>query len=154
MSVGEVTVSYMLRHSGTVLEQIEHRDVVLSRRDGEDVVMVARGREEAVRDGFGAVARVLDRVLRDDRLRDPVIGHVSDALPWTSWLPPDERAMFITEFVRTAVASQETGLFGPLTNLIASWKATAEIHQNPALTELLAADRGPDELVALTRPTL
>src|SRR5450432_1454953 len=131
MSVGRVTVSHMLRHSGRVLEQIEHRDVVLSRRDGEDVVMVARGREEAVRDGFGAIARVLDRVLRDSRLHDQVVAHVSDALPWTSWLSPNERAMFMAEFVRTAVASQETGLFGPMENLMSSWKATAEIHQDP-----------------------
>ena len=37
MAIGERTLSYMLRNSGAVLDEVEQRDIVLQRRDGEDL---------------------------------------------------------------------------------------------------------------------
>jgi hypothetical protein len=144
--------SGMLRNSGDVLHELEHADVLLHRRDGEDVMMVARHRESAVRDSLSMAVRGLGAVLADADLAGRVLDALADAMPWTAWLEPQDRASFARAFVSTAQACYETDYFEPLSRLLNRWKSSAEIAHDPELSALLAADRGDDELVALDRP--
>jgi hypothetical protein len=146
--------SQMLKHSGDVLSELEHADVLLHRRDGEDVMMVAHHRESAVRDSLSMAVRSLAAVLADDALAERAMAALSDVMPWTAWLSESDRADFAAAFVSTAMACHETDDYEPLARLLVRWKSSAEIAHDPHLAALLVADRGPDELIELVRPTV
>jgi hypothetical protein len=151
MSLAEHTFSHMLRNSGEVLAEVEHRDVVLRRRDGEDLFLGLRSREESVRDALGVLARLLLAASVDPDTRARVATALSASLPWTIFLPEDERAEFFEALTATAAACVEVDTFEPLVHLIEGWRATAEIHANPELAEVLSVPRsGP--AVKVKRP--
>ncbi len=152
MSVGRHSVSYMIKNSGQVLDEAALRDVVLEARDRPDLFLARLDREQAVRESLGAAGRILAEALQDNRLRERMAEVVPDALPWTLWLLPGERAQFLDEFSKSIVAGQETGYFEPLVRLLRSWSATAEINHDPDMAALFAAEeQGP--AVVLVRPT-
>ncbi len=151
MSLAEHTFTHMLRNSGDVLAEVEHRDVVLRRRDGEDLFLGLRAREESVRDALGVLARLLLAASIDPETRSRVVGALSASLPWARFLPDDERDEFFDALASTAAACVDLDTFDPLAHLIEGWRATAEIHANPELAELLRAPRsGPP--VKIKRP--
>ena len=151
MSLVEHTFTHMLRNSGDVLAEVEHRDIVLRRRDGEDLFLGLRSREASVRDALGMLARLLLAASVDSKTRESVAGALSASLPWTTFLPADERAEFFDALASTAAACVEVDTFEPLAHLLEGWRATAEIHANPELAKLLRVERaGPP--VKLKRP--
>ncbi len=151
MSLTEHTFTHMLRNSGEVLAEIEHRDVVLRRRDGADLFLGLRAREESVRDALGALARLLVAASVDPDTRRQVAGALGASLPWTTFLPDDEREEFFDALTSTAAACADVDSFEPLAHLLEGWRATAEVHANPALGELLSIERsGP--AVKVKRP--
>ena len=93
---------------------------------------------------MGILARLLLAAGIDPETRRRVAGAVSSALPWAAFLPEDERAKFFEALTSTAAACVELDLFEPLAHLINGWRATAEVHANPELAELLDTPRsGP-----------
>jgi len=151
MSLAEHTFTHMLRNSGEVLAEVEHRDVVLHRRDGEDLFLGLRSREESVRDALGVLARLLLAASVDPDTRQRVAGALSGSLPWTTFLPGDEREEFFEALTAMVAACVEVDIFEPLAHLIEGWRATAEIHANPELAKVLSVPRsGPP--VKVKRP--
>jgi hypothetical protein len=151
MSLAEHTFTYMLRNSGDVLAEVEHRDVVLRRRDGEDLFLGLRSREESVRDALGVLARLLLAASVDPDTRQRVASALSASLPWTTFLPDEERAEFFEALTATAAACVELDTFEPLAHLIDGWRATAQVHAKPELAKLLGATHaGP--AVKIKRP--
>lgn len=140
MSLAEHTFTYMLRNSGDVLAEIEHRDVVLRRRDGADLFLGLRTREESVRDALGVLARLLVAASVDPDTRRRVAGALGASLPWTAFLPDEEREDFFDALTSTAAACADVDSFEPLAQLIEGWRATAEVHANPELAEILNRD--------------
>src|SRR5712691_8958286 len=104
MAVTEHSLSHMLRNSGQVLAEVEHRDVVLRRRDGEDLFLGLRSREESVRNALGVLARLLLATRVDPDTRRRVAGALAASLPWTTFLPDDEREEFFDALTSTAAA--------------------------------------------------
>jgi hypothetical protein len=148
MSLAEHTFTHMLRNSGKVLAEVEHRDVVLRRRDGEDLFLGLRSREEAVRDALGVLARLLLAASVDPNTRGRAAAALSASLPWTTFLPEDDRAEFFEALTSTVAACVDVDTFEPLTRLIEGWRATAEINANPELAKVLGVPRsGPAEKV-------
>jgi hypothetical protein len=144
VSLAEHTFTHMLRNSGDVLAEVAHRDVVLRRRDREDVFLGLRSREEAVRDALGVLARVLLAASMDPDTRRQVAAALSASLPWTTFLPEDERAEFFEALATTAAACVDVDTFEPLAHLIEGWRATAEVHANPELAKVFGVRRsGP-----------
>ena len=144
MRLAEHTFTHMLRNSGEVLAEVEHRDLVLRRRDGEDLFLGLRSREASVRDALGVLARLLLAASVDTDTRRKIAGALAASLPWTTFLPDDEREEFFGALTSTAAACVEVDTFDPLAHLIDGWRATAEIHANPELANLLRAERpGP-----------
>lgn len=151
MTLAEHTFTHMLRNSGEVLAEVEHRDVVLRRRDGEDLFLGLRSRSESVRDALGVLARVLVAASVDPDTRRRVAGGLTASLPWTTFLPGDEREEFFEALTATAAACVEVDTFEPLSHLIEGWRATAEIYANPDLAKVLNVPRsGP--AVRIKRP--
>jgi len=151
VGLAEHTFTHMLRHSGEVLAEVEHRDVVLRRRDDEDLFLGLRSREASVRDALGVLARLLLAASVDADTRREVAGALAASLPWTTFLPDDEREEFFDALTSTAAACVEVNTFDPLVRLIEGWKATAEIHATPDLAKLLTAKR-PGRAVKVKRP--
>ncbi|MBI2705311.1 MAG: hypothetical protein HYX32_08500 [Actinobacteria bacterium] len=151
MSVADHTFTHMLRNSGEVLAEVEHRDVVLRRRDGEDLFLGLWSREESVRDALGILARLLLAATVDLDTRERVASSLAASLPWTTFLPADEREEFFAALTSTAAACVEVDTFEPLAHLIDGWRATAEVHANPNLARLLNVEHaGPP--VKIKRP--
>lgn len=151
MSLAEHTFTHMLRNSGEVLAEVEHRDVVLRRRDGEDLFLGLRSREASVRDALGVLARILLAASVDPETRERVTGALSASLPWTTFLPDDERSDFFEALTAMAAACVEVDTFEPLAHLIDGWRATAEVHANPEVARLLNVENvGPP--VRIKRP--
>ena len=151
MSLAEHTFTHMLRNSGEVLAEVEHRDVVLRRRDGEDLFLGLRSREASVRDALGMLARLLLAASVDAKTRQSVAGALSASLPWTTFLPQDERSEFFEALTSTAAACVEVDTFEPLAHLLEGWRATAEIHANPDLATLLRS-KHQGQPVTIKRP--
>ena len=140
----EHTLSYLLRNSGDVIAEVEHQDVVLRRRDGADLILGLRSREESVRTALGVLARLLVAASLDPATRDRVASALIASLPWTSFLPDEERAEFFQELTAKAAACVELDTFEPLARLIDGWRATAEVYGVPELRAKLEVERtGP-----------
>lgn len=151
VSLAMHTLTHMLRNSGEVLAEVEQRDVVLRRRDGEDLFLGLKSREESVRDALGVLARILVAASVNPETRQHVAATVAVSLPWTTFLPADERAEFFEALTSTAAACVEIDAFEPLAHLIEGWRATAEIHASPALAQRLSVQHtGPP--VKVKRP--
>lgn len=151
MSVAEHSLSYLLRNSGEVLEEVASRDVVLQRRDGEDLYLTALSRERGVRDSLSVLARLLRAALADEHGRETAGRWLTDELPWTTFLPIADREEFLDDFSQTAIACVELENYEPLVRALRGWKATAEAYANVDVTERLH-DRRRGPAVALKPP--
>lgn len=72
-------------------------------------------------------------------------------LPWVRFLPPGDVEQMADEFVATAEAAAAMGNTAAVSQLLAEWRHTAEIHADPDLHRILGTsstgDFGP-----VTRP--
>jgi hypothetical protein len=152
MTMVEHTLSHMLRNSGDVIAEAEHQDVVLRRRDGADLFLGLRSREESVRSALGVLARLLVAASLDPTIRDRVASALTASLPWTSFLPPEERAEFFEALTTKGAACADLGTFEPLARLIDGWRATAEVHGVPELRAKLAEVGRTGPPVSIVRP--
>lgn len=152
MAIGERTLSYMLRNSGAVLDEVEQRDIVLQRRDGEDLFLALSSRERGIRESLGVLAGFVRAGLHDESARSGVVKWLADDLPWTSFLPEDDRERFLVDFARTSAACVDADTYEPLVRALDGWKATAEAYANPEVLKLLTpAHRGSS--VPVPRPS-
>jgi hypothetical protein len=132
MVTAEATLTDFLRDPNAIVEQLDRRDVVLRRRNAADLHLSLRSRVESDDDAVEFLARLLGRALADDVIRDR-LAQAAGAIPWVAFLPADERAIFVDEFVRTAEGAAELGSMAGLAQVLHEWKATAAIHADPAL---------------------
>ena len=72
-------------------------------------------------------ARALSEVLAVPELEARAMAGIEQALPWVTWLAPDDRLEFASSFVRTVRACHDTGNYEPLTRLLGRWKASAQM---------------------------
>ncbi len=62
---------------------------------------------------------------------------VLDAFSWTEFLPVKDRRAFLEEFSRTLIASADMDTYERLVQVVREWRATAEVHAQPALAKRL-----------------
>lgn len=122
----EATLTDFLRDPKAIVDRLEHVDVVLHRRNAEDLYLSLESRTEAVAESVRFLARVLSAALTAPAVRDRLQASV-EAIPWLSFLPAQQRQLFITEFFGTAEAAAELGVMTPLAQLLREWQATAVI---------------------------
>ena len=141
-----VPFSELLRQPGETTERLTRaRAVRLRRRDATDLVLMSADRADAE----GEVIDVTVRLLADIACRDPEILRESlpKVLPWIRFLPPSDARAMADEFIATAEAAASIGNTAAVSQLLAEWRHTAEIHADPdlyrALTSQPLADFGP-----------
>gem|GEM_PF-1032163 len=150
MAPTEHTLTFLLRSSGDVLAEVAHGDVVLRRRDGEDLFLGLRSREESLRDTLGVLARLLASAGNSSNSSSDASA-LTDSLPWTAFLPSEERNEFLGALRSTAAACADLDDFEPLARLVDGWRAAAEVHANPQLAKLLKS-RPTGPTVGIKRP--
>jgi hypothetical protein len=74
---------------------------------------------------------------------------LAETFPWITVLPAKDRELFVDEFSHVVVATTELDSYGPVSQLIREWRATAEIHAEPkrakGLKRPIRADGAPVE---------
>ncbi len=94
----------------------------------------------------------LAALARVSAFRPKLLDALVEALPWTSWLNGKDRELFFENFIQTAQSCHAIGQYEALEKLLAQWKRSAEISNNPVLLEILNSPRGEDALISLSRP--
>jgi uncharacterized protein DUF6247 len=148
MRLVERPFSDLLRHPNEVTGDLEQGDVLLRRRDEPDL-RLTRADREAER---GIALAAFGRALRNLAVhhRTALDEALADAFPWVEFLPAGDRRAFADEFSRVAIAAADLDSYGPLSQLIREWRATAEIHADPSLARRLRrAVRAGGEPVAI-----
>ena len=135
MTTHEVTWSAFLREPSSVESLLDEGDVVLKRRDGEPLRLSREPKREAGHDALAAAARLLAPVLSDEARRS-IEAKAGTQLPWTRFLPENERRLFLREFLSQFEACADLGDFTPLGNLLVQWKNTASLYAEGLADEL------------------
>jgi hypothetical protein len=134
MRIVERPFSDLLRHPKQVTEDLEDSDVLLRRRDEPDVRLSLADRDA----GRISALVALGRTLRSLAVHNPgtLAEALAEAFPWLEFLPPSDRKLFV-EFSRVIAASAELDNYAALSQLLAEWRATAEVHADPRLARRL-----------------
>jgi hypothetical protein len=152
MSIAEeIPFSHLIQHSRDAIARLESsqgRQLRLVRRDGEDLVLESARRAEADAQAALTAARLISEMLRSDETAAPLIKVLPAVFPWLRFLPDAAAREFAAEFAGTSLAAAEMGNLAPVVPVVEAWRATAEIHADPALHKALtvtldAADYGP-----------
>lgn len=135
MRVIERPFSDLLRRPNEVTGDLGQGDVLLRRRDEPDLRLTRADREAERAAALAAFGRTLRNLaVHNRRALDEAL---ADAFPWVEFLPPVDRRSFVDEFSRVAIAAADLDSYGPLSQLLREWRATAEVHADPALARRL-----------------
>ena len=150
MPLESVPFSELLRQPAETTERLSRaRAVRLRRRDAADLVLMSADRARAE----GEVVD-LDHPAAG-RCRTPGSSLVREllptVLPWVRFLPPADAEQMADEFVSVAEAASSIGNTAPLSQLVAEWRHTAEIHADPDLQRILSAP-STDDFGPVARP--
>ena len=135
MRVIERAFSDFLRQPNEVVAELAYHDVVLRRRNAPALRLTEADREEERDEAFDALARLLRNLLAHSPVG--LESTIDEGFPWTTFLPSEDRTLFIDELTRTLVAVSTIDNYAPVGQLIREWKATAEIHADPRLARRL-----------------
>jgi hypothetical protein len=147
----EIPFSQLIQHSRETvlrLENSQSQRLRLVRRDGEDLVLESAKRAEANEQAVLTAARLISEMLRSEETAGPVLKVLPAVFPWMRFLPDEAARDFAAEFAETARAAAELGNMAPVAPVIEAWRATAEVHADPALHKALTmpldgTDHGP-----------
>ena len=135
MRVVERQFSEFLRQPNEVVAELEEHDVLLRRRGAPALRLMRADREDARSEALQAVVRMLRNLAVQGQLG---LGAALDAgFPWAVFLPSSDRARFALELTQALVACADLQNFAPVAQLLTEWRATAEIHADPALAARL-----------------
>lgn len=127
--------SEFLRQPNEVVADLADHDVVLRRRNAPALRLSEAEREEERDEAFDALARLLRNLLAHSPAG--LDSTIDEAFPWATFLPREDRKLFIDELTRTLLAVSTIDNFAPVGQLLREWKATAEIHADPRLARRL-----------------
>jgi hypothetical protein len=135
MRVVERPFSEFLRQPNDVVAELVEHDVVLRRRNAPALRLSQADRDDDRSEAFEALARLL----RNLAVRNPAAldAAVDEVFGWATFLPEVDRKVFVEELTRTLVGAADFENYAPVAQLMREWKATAEIHADPALARRL-----------------
>lgn len=135
MRVVERPFSEFLRQPNDVVAQLVEHDVVLRRRNAPALRLSQADRDDDRSEAFEALARLL----RNLAVHNPAAldAAVDEVFGWATFLPEVDRKVFVEELTRTLVGAADVENYSPVAQLMREWKATAEIHADPALARRL-----------------
>lgn len=143
----DVPFSELLHRPAATTRRLEAvRALRLRRRDAGDLALMRVDRLEQDTTVVDFTARLLAGLVRTENtaaLRQAL----PDALPWTTFLPPEDVDTLLAELVDTARGAAALENLAPIALLLAQWRHSAEIYADPALFAILTrepeGDLGP-----------
>ncbi|MEU6851028.1 hypothetical protein ABZ901_13995 [Actinacidiphila alni] len=143
----DVPFSELLHHPAATTRRLDAaRGLRLRRRDAEDLALMSVERMEQDATIVDFTARLLAGMVRTENA-DILRRVLPEALPWVTFLPAEDRTVFLDELVATARGAVALDNLAPIAILLTQWRHSAEIHADPALHALLTrepeADLGP-----------
>ncbi|OGQ13660.1 MAG: hypothetical protein A2138_01490 [Deltaproteobacteria bacterium RBG_16_71_12] len=134
-TTSELTWSAFLREPTSVEPLLAKGDVLLKRRDAEPLRLTRATGDDATRQALATAARLLAPAAGEE-VRERLDRDVAARLPWTRFLPDEDRKLFVKEFIREFEACADLGDFTALGRLLVGWKNTATLHAE-GLAEIL-----------------
>lgn len=134
-------MSRFIQSYATHLAEAERADdvVYLQQRAGRPTwVLETETRVRQSADAAQFLSAGLVGVIDDDRVLRAFAEGVVDELPWVGLLPERDRLDFVSEAAQLLRACAAIGRFGAFVELLDDWRATAEIHADPALVRQLS----------------
>lgn len=113
--------------------------ILQQRADRPAWVLETEDRVHDTRVATDFIAAALTTFVHDDALRSRFPQALMSTLPWTSFLPEEDRRSFAAEIVETLQACASVGRYAAFAALIDDWRTTAEIWSDPALARSLGA---------------
>ncbi|MFG1750623.1 hypothetical protein [Streptosporangium sandarakinum] len=138
----ELPFSELLHHPAATAQRLDTvRALRLRRRDAGDLALMRVDqleRDTAVVDFTSRLLAGLVRTENTAALRQVL----PEALPWSTFLPPEDVDAMLTELVDTARGAAALKELTPIALLLARWRHSAEIYADPAPLSILT--REPD----------
>jgi hypothetical protein len=144
----EVPFTELIQHpTRTTARLAGTRSLRLRRRDAADLVLMSADRAQEEGEVVDLTARLLAGVLAQHGGADLVRHVLPTVLPWARFLPAAAAGELAAEFVATAHAAAAMDNLAPVSQLLAEWRHTAEVHADPELYAILTrtheGDHGP-----------
>ncbi len=115
----------------------------LRRRDAGDLALMRIEQLERDDTVVDFASRLLAGLVRSGNAA-AVRDVLPEALPWVTFLPGDDVAVFLDELAVVARGAADLDNLAPVAVLLAQWRHTAEVHADPALREILTAELDGD----------
>jgi Family of unknown function (DUF6247) len=135
MRVVEHPFSDLLRSPKRVVRDLADSDVLLRRRGAPALRLSQADRDDDRTAAFDALARLLRNLAAHSS--DAMAAAALEAFAWLEFLPEADQAEFLAELPRTLLASAEIDNYTPVSQMLAEWRATAEVHADPKLARRL-----------------
>jgi hypothetical protein len=135
------TLTDFLHRPARVLRKVGKQDVVLRRRGKPSIRLSLETRQVSTAAASAAILARAEEAASILSAALNVVSELPDRLPellgqryaWIRFLPTNGRNAFAREYVETLQACASIGNTTRLDEMLTSWKATAEIHADPAL---------------------
>jgi hypothetical protein len=138
----DVPFSELLHRPAVTTRRLESvRALRLRRRDAEDLALMRVDQMERDATVVDFTARLLAGLVRTGNI-EALRQALPEALPWTTFLPPDDVDMLISELVDTSSGAVALDNLAPIALLLAQWRHSAEVYADPDLFAILL--REPD----------
>ena len=124
------------------LQESPNQTLLVHRRgEEEDLVLTTVSRANEVREVVSTTTTLFIALMQEHHeIRGLVTEVMPKAFPWVRFLPRDDMRAFVVELVETLEAANSLGTPAPVTQLIAEWRRTAEVHADPRLLTILRRD--------------
>jgi len=137
-AMDEVSFTELLQKPRETAKRLSGSQVLRLRRRGEeDLLLMSLARAE--RDGqvVETATRLFVSLMRTDEGARGLVQALPEVFPWVRFLPSEDVKEFLVELVQTVHAASEIDNLGPVAQVIAEWKHTAEVYADPELYEIL-----------------
>ncbi|MEY9966718.1 hypothetical protein ABIA33_004783 [Streptacidiphilus sp. MAP12-16] len=138
----DVPFSELLHHPAATTRRLDAvRALRLRRRDAGDLALMRVEQMERDATVVDFTSRLLTSLVRTENIA-ALRQALPEALPWSTFLPPEDVDILLAELVDTARGAVSLDNLAPIALLLTQWKHSAEIYADPALLAILT--REPD----------
>lgn len=154
MAYEDVPFSELLHHPAATMRRLDTvRALRLRRRDAGDLALMRVDQLERDTTVVDFTSRLLAGLVRTENIA-ALRQALPEALPWSTFLPPEDVDTMLAELVDIARGAVALENLAPIALLLAQWRHSAEIHADPALLALLTrepdGDLGPAPMPRMT----
>lgn len=154
MAYEDVPFSELLHHPAATTRRLDTvRALRLRRRDAGDLALMRVDQLERDTTVVDFTSRLLAGLVRTENIA-ALREALPEALPWSTFLPPEDVDTMLAELVDVARGAVALENLAPIALLLVQWRHSAEIHADPALLALLTrepdGDLGPAPMPRMT----